>query len=119
MTEEQIEQLLNELSTAAAKFTIVFNGAKEQGGNLTYGLDDVLRPILREALLKEGDYYSNLDSQLRHIFVTEGLIPAIKLYRSETGMFLKESKAYVEDLCKDLISYQSEAWYQIKARGGD
>ncbi|MCR1952004.1 ribosomal protein L7/L12 [Clostridium sp. DSM 100503] len=45
--------------------------------------------------------YSNIDDELRDIILERrGKIKAIKRYREHTGLGLKESKEYIDNLCE-------------------
>jgi hypothetical protein len=60
---------------------------------------------------RKGNKMTDLDSEIKRLFVTEGLIAAIRLHRSQTGLYLKESKAYVEKLCVGLnIGHIRRPW---------
>ncbi|MBE6053127.1 MAG: 50S ribosomal protein L7/L12 [Clostridium sartagoforme] len=42
--------------------------------------------------------YKNIDDELRDTIANEGKIKAIKIYREHTGLGLKESKEYIDNL---------------------
>lgn len=44
------------------------------------------------------EVYKNIDDELRGIITNEGKIKAIKIYREHTGLGLKESKEYIDNL---------------------
>ena len=48
------------------------------------------------------DPYQALKNQVMAEFVSQGKVPAIKMYRNETGEGLRESKEYVESICSHL-----------------
>jgi hypothetical protein len=51
---EEEKRLVSELSTAAAMFTMEYQQAKENGGHLDHGLDSVLKPIVRNAIVRNA-----------------------------------------------------------------
>jgi hypothetical protein len=52
LTEKIIKKLISDVCNTAAFFTMDYNRAKESGGNLVYGLDSRIEPIIRAALVK-------------------------------------------------------------------
>lgn len=49
LSEEQVQQLVSQVCTAAALFTMAYEKAKSDGGYLSYGLDSKVEPIIRSA----------------------------------------------------------------------
>lgn len=88
-------------------FSFKINGVEVRAnGEAVESAADIARTLLNPPPIEEPELKYNINDQVRLMFVTEGKIQAIKLYRYHKDCSLLTAKKDVEDLCTDLEDKQ-------------